>query len=108
MVLNENVKVQCMEYEIPHQNCFKWPGSVDIIDYEYKNIVSKIDAPEITGVSVKNKRKYLLQMVTGMKLVNSLMINFLFMLCIIIFDVSMRTYLFSGVGWYNLLFSGPS
>ena len=57
VVLNEIVKVQCMEYEIPHHNCFKWPGSVDIIDYEYKDIVSKIDAPEITGVSAKNKRK---------------------------------------------------
>ena len=30
---------------------------IDIIDYEYEDIVSKIDAPEITGVSAKNKTK---------------------------------------------------
>ena len=53
----EATKMEECTFYMGSSHCFKWPGSVDIMDYEYSDIVSKIDAPEITGVSAKNKRK---------------------------------------------------
>lgn len=56
-IKSQKVKVQCMEYERSHENCFRWPINDDISDYEYEYVICKIEAPEITGVSAKNKRK---------------------------------------------------
>ena len=56
-ITSQKVTVQCMEYEMEGKNCFRWPNNSDISDYEYEFVICKIDAPEITGVSTKNKRK---------------------------------------------------
>ena len=40
-----------------HENCFRWPINDDTSDYECEYVICKIEAPEITGASAKNKRK---------------------------------------------------
>ena len=53
------VLVSCMEYdEEPNVNKFRWPKSDDIFTYNYGSIICMIEAPEIVGVSAKNKRKH--------------------------------------------------
>ena len=56
-VFDGMVRVGCMEYDIPSRNCFRWPLVIDELDYKYDDVICKIDAPEITGVSAKNKRR---------------------------------------------------
>ena len=46
-----------MAYNIPSRNCCGWPLVIDELDYKCDDVICKIDAPEITGVSVKNKRR---------------------------------------------------
>ena len=38
-------------------NQFRWPIPEDVAFYNYEDIISLIDAPQIVGVCCKNKRK---------------------------------------------------
>ena len=51
-------KVQCMHHEIRDKNCYIWPSSNDEHHYMYSDIICRIQPPEISGVSAKNKRRH--------------------------------------------------